>query len=562
MDEAPLGPHSGARPPIEKMASTKAANRGTSRKGNPNDPSSSIDIITPSTSKNTENSIIKLPDQLHRSEKDDMSKRDPKSSTISSALNSVKNNQLESVFGSTSSISSLLTSHSQNAAYDHANDYDKSMDQDIEIDDLSEVAFTPVKNKKVKRDFGGKIVNPHLSRKHQLKDDAADEHTNNRFAILGDIDIEVDNEVIEKDIARNTSTTNNTNNVTNNRNKTNIKSSTRKSFCPPIFMRNVNIKSLVNTLNMKSVTFKIKNKSGGKSKLYLNDASIHSEMMQLLREKGFDSYSYTPKELKRQSVVCRGIYHRTDINDIKEYIDGIAPGIVEKVTKFSTDYSRKKGFDTGLFLITLKVGADLCSLTNIKEILNQIVTFERPNMNLKIPQCWRCQQWGHFSKNCNRPFACVKCDVSHAPGDCKFVSDDEVKPFCVNCKKRGHPSNFTGCPAFVKYCTIRNKQVQESKSRATLASTNVSQAIQHRNSGQTFASLFKDTDRTPTQVASQKPALITEFLNIAKQILQPEVTSLERRIENFIRNYKSIAMDEARLECINLLKEIEKTYGP
>ena len=89
----------------------------------------------------------------------------------------------------------------------------------------------------------------------------------------------------------------------------------KKTFCPPIFLFDVNIKRLVDQLEAKTpkITFKIKNVNKKKSKLYLSDATVHSEMMALLREKNIHSYSYTPKELKQSSFILRGLYHDTEV---------------------------------------------------------------------------------------------------------------------------------------------------------------------------------------------------------------------------------------------------------
>lgn len=292
---------------------------------------------------------------------------------------------------------------------------------------LTDDEFIKVKCKKQKRYSNGEVVSSVNQKSNDVNSNYIDTVSSNKYSILGTLDIESENLSYNHAF--------NNENMGNPVLPTKQKIMTENAFCPPIFLRNVNIKSLIDQLKSKNVIFKIQNKSKNKSKLYLKDAKVHAEMMQLMREKGIDSYSYTPREFKRQTVVCRGLYFKSDLNEIKDDVEKIVPDTIESISKFTTDYSRRNGIDTSLFLFTLKPNRNLNEILGIKVILSQVVSWERPKSSLKIPQCWRCQNWGHYSKNCNRPFACVKCDQRHPPGECSVTGRDE-SPFCVNCGKK------------------------------------------------------------------------------------------------------------------------------
>lgn len=371
-------------------------------------------------------------------------------------------------------------------------------------------------------------------------------NTQNRFSIFSEIEIEE-----EHNIPKNAKSKTDT--VKDN------------SFCPPIFLFNVNIKHLVDQLNEKKVIFKIVNKNKHKSKLYLKDAAAHSEMMQLLRERKIESYSYTPKELKRTNVVLRGLYFKTDLNEIKNEIDSLVPNTVDTVQKFSTNYSRKNNLETGLFLITLTSGKNLNEITGIRYLLNQRVSWEPPKSKLKEIQCWRCQKWGHMSRNCNRPYKCVKCEESHAPGECKFVSSRENLPYCVNCNKRGHPSSFRGCPEYIDYIEMKeNIKISAGKQKQKVLS-NVASAINTSNFVQkdrSFASVLHNVASDKNVKAKKIPTYIQEFLKIAQSLCQQEPLTLEGKIEKFMRSYKSMTKEVARSQCMNIMDEINMAYGP
>ena len=415
--------------------------------------------------------------------------------------------------------------------------------------------FKLVQNRK--RKFKGD-VEINLSKCQFKKSDNSGNSFNrqNKFSVLGDINIE------PVPLVNNCNLDNNSSRV-NLKAQTNVK--TRNTFCPPIFLENINIRSLIEQLNTKNVEFKIKNQSRNRSKLYFKNYSAHSEMMQLLREREIPSYTYTPKEYKRQGVLCRGLFYKTDVDEIKSYIERMVPNTVDTVSKFTTDYSRKHSFDTGLFLVTLKPGRKINELTSLKCILNQIVSWEKPKSHSKVPQCWRCQQWGHFSKNCTRPFSCMKCEEKHLPGQCTLVRADDILPFCVNCKEKGHTSNYRGCPAYKKYISLRKKPEQSAKLRKISASNNVAKAVCFSNAvnaSKSFASLFRTQDEVPLRERPKSSALIQEFMKIAQLLCGPEPMSLEDKISNFMKNYRNMTEDQARNECLSLVKEVKTKYGP
>lgn len=217
-------------------------------------------------------------------------------------------------------------------------------------------------------------------------------------------------------------------------------------------------------------------------------------------------------------------------------------------------------FDTGLFLITLKMNRSVKDIMSIKYILDQVISWEQPKASLKVPQCYRCQQWGHLSKNCNRPVACLKCDKQHPRGECALASGGNESPFCVNCKQLGHTSNYRGCSAYKQYIEIKKKRIEEIKAQKKTAATNVRNEIAASNvqlSGSSYASIVKNSKQALT-----KPTIIEEFLKIAHILCPPETLTLEDKIKNFMTSYKTLPKEKAKLECFNLLNDVRNLYGP
>lgn len=381
----------------------------------------------------------------------------------------------------------------------------------------------------------------------------------NRFALLGELEFEntcSDNGGRQRKMANDNSTVLNKGGI-----------ETRRTFCPPIFLYNVNITHLVAQLEAKSpkIIYKIKNVNKQKSKLYISDPDVHSEMMTLLREKKVKSYSFTPKEFKQISMVLRGLYYKTDTQEIKTALDKVVPDTVCNVSKFTTSLSKKNNTDTGLFLISLSPGKKLTDIAHVRHLLNQTVVWEKPHKKNSDIQCHRCQHWGHVARNCNSDYKCVKCDKSHPPGECDNSQSEGSKPICVNCGEPGHPANWRGCDSYKKYVKNKLDRMRKVREEKSLVSSNVNKAINSSivSPGMTFAGLFQPQLSQKTNSEKRNSPIIEEFLKLANFFLEPEELTLEQEIINFLNNYKNMPKIEAKGEFQRLLKKINNfKYGP
>lgn len=345
------------------------------------------------------------------------------------------------------------------------------------------------------------------------------------------------------------------------KNNNNDSGETTSRWCPPIFIFNVNIKALVDTLRqtIPKFSFKVKNMNKNKSKIFFSDPSVHSSMMALLREKGIHSYSFTPKELKQPSFILRGLTADTEIKDIKEELDEIIPDTVANVAMYKT----QRNSNTGLFLVSLFPGKNLSDISGIRGLLSQIVSWEKPRRTDSEIQCRRCQRWGHIAKNCNSMYKCVKCDQKHEPGECQRTREDSSDPYCTNCGEVGHPANWRGCPTYRKYVAARRQRVAKAIEERSLAKNNVNRAVglSMVTPGHTFSNLFH-TRPAQLNAQPQKPPVIDQFLKLASIFLESEELTLEQEINIFLSGYPTMPKTEAKNEFLRLLNKIRINYGP
>ena len=113
-------------------------------------------------------------------------------------------------------------------------------------------------------------------------------------------------------------------------------------------------------------------------------------------------------------------------------------------------HDTKQSLPLPLFFIELEPDENNKDIYKINKLLNTIITFEPLKTKRNIPQCIRCQAWGHTKNYCFRNPACVKCTGTHLTSNCPTSGKiDEIK--CYNCKGN-HPASYKGC--------IMRKQLQ------------------------------------------------------------------------------------------------------
>ncbi|GFW79573.1 putative RNA-directed DNA polymerase from transposon X-element [Trichonephila clavipes] len=76
-------------------------------------------------------------------------------------------------------------------------------------------------------------------------------------------------------------------------------------------------------------------------------------------------------------------------------------------------------------------------------------------------QCYNCNYFKHSFANCEMKPRCFKCSKDHRTGDCPIKEHIE-KPECINCKEKGHMTNWRTCKAFPQ---IKSKKGAAAENR-------------------------------------------------------------------------------------------------
>ncbi|KAI4474539.1 hypothetical protein M0802_015564 [Mischocyttarus mexicanus] len=161
------------------------------------------------------------------------------------------------------------------------------------------------------------------------------------------------------------------------------------------------------------------------------EAEVIDPLLELLDETAGRN-NYIIKQLKDNQVKSNTVKIINELDKLGHKVRSI-----KNIVKFDTKQPLP------LFFIELAPQDNNKNIYEINNLLNTIIKIEPPKTKRVIPQCTRCQAYGHTKNYCNRNPACVKCAQKHLTTHCPQVGRIE-KVICVNCNGN-HPANYKGC---------------------------------------------------------------------------------------------------------------------
>lgn len=122
-----------------------------------------------------------------------------------------------------------------------------------------------------------------------------------------------------------------------------------------------------------------------------------------------------------------------------------------------------------LFYIQIESQENNKNVYEITHLLHAKIKIEAPRKKNELPQCKKCQQFGHTQHYCSRTPKCVKCGASHLTKDCRKNINEAAK--CANCSGN-HTANWKGCPVYIEKSAVVTKPkttvVQRLQARPTI----------------------------------------------------------------------------------------------
>lgn len=149
-------------------------------------------------------------------------------------------------------------------------------------------------------------------------------------------------------------------------------------------------------------------------------------------------HTFQDPHKKQLSVVIKNVPISLTDTEIKEELISKNLPIVSVTRLINKD---KKPIPICAVILTANDVAT--EIYNIKTLNYSVVTVEPRRKTTNIPQCHKCQRYGHTKNYCAAKPRCVKCNQDHPPKEC--TKTPEAPPICVNCSGN-HPASYKGCP--------------------------------------------------------------------------------------------------------------------
>jgi len=160
-----------------------------------------------------------------------------------------------------------------------------------------------------------------------------------------------------------------------------------------------------------------------------------------LKSKEANYHTYQLKQERGFRIVIRHLHPSTPVEAIKEELE--CQGF--EMRNVSNAKSSRTKEPLPLFFVELAPQPNNAAIYNVQRLLHTVVKVEEPHQKADIPQCTRCQVYGHTRTYCNYDPKCVKCAGSHHTSECSKSRETPAK--CVLCGG-SHPANYKGCTTY------------------------------------------------------------------------------------------------------------------
>ena len=220
---------------------------------------------------------------------------------------------------------------------------------------------------------------------------------------------------------------------------------------PPIYITGVeNYAALVSYLQSNSGpdSFLLKTTSKGVT-IYPQTPNNYRQIVNCLKNSGAEFHTYQLPEDRNPRVVIKDLHHNTPIEEIKKDLEIYGykiVGITNAISRFKRPLP--------MFFVDVSKETFNEKIFDITKLFYTKVTIEELRRKKHIPQCIRCQQYGHTRSYCNHAPRCVRCGLGHGSSTCSKTRETPAK--CANCLGE-HPANYRGCQ------TLRDLRAQRTK---------------------------------------------------------------------------------------------------
>lgn len=224
---------------------------------------------------------------------------------------------------------------------------------------------------------------------------------------------------------------------------------------PPIIVDGIeNFNTLHELITDMMTGFQIKIINDTNIKINVKDGEQYQALTKALNEKEYSWHSYENKQNRAIKVMAVNLHHSCYPEEIVKDMRRRGYKLLEATRKLK--YKTKQPLN--MFMLSFRNDEDVNKIFGITDIMGIRVQIQPIRKSKLVPQCKRCQAYGHTQRYCAKEPRCVKCTGRHRTVECQ--KPKETTPKCVHCGE-GHPASYRGCKVAKEMQKIKNKQLKK-----------------------------------------------------------------------------------------------------
>lgn len=292
---------------------------------------------------------------------------------------------------------------------------------------------------------------------------------------------------------------------------------------PPIYIHNANNYRTVSddirkTIESENFTIQCKTNS---MKVMLTNPNDFRKLTKYYDEHEIQYHTFQLPDNALLSVVIRNIPISVTDDEIKTELS--KQFTVKRVTRLLN----KEKLPIPLCAVDIERNETSDGIFNITRYLHSIISVEPRRKSNDIPQCTRCQRYGHTKNYCKLEPRCVKCLQNHHYTQCSKRQGE--KPSCVNCQG-DHTANYRGCPYYVDLKTKIGYQQRQNK-RTEVNPVSSQHANEHFSPRRVIPSSNTNT-RSYAQAVKSDQDTISNLLKILTDFISPYMDQIKEFISS------------------------------
>ena len=171
-------------------------------------------------------------------------------------------------------------------------------------------------------------------------------------------------------------------------------------------------------------------------------------MIKKVEKSKAEYHTYTLQSEKILKLILKGLAPNIPADVVKKNLEdaGLKVRNVKQFERNADINGQKIVSKLPIFAVDFEPGTKPSDVYKQNRVCYCDVRWEKFQNGNNIVQCYKCQCFGHISKNCHKNVKCVLCAENHVLNDCPFKSKDNQQLKCANCGEN-HSAGSRECSA-------------------------------------------------------------------------------------------------------------------